>query len=85
MKFKYAGTQKMYDEGGCFMYMGVDLMAYQDKWERPNGEFIRLEMYIDNKKTIFKPYVYQLKIDNKVLIFASGEISNGIWGFALPE
>ena len=45
----------------------------------------RLKMKIGEESTVFKPYVYQLTVDNKVLIFASGEITNGIWGFALPE
>ena len=85
MIFKFAGTQKMYDDGGSFMYMVVDLMAHQGAWERPNDEFIRLKIHVGDAKTLFEPYVYQLTVDNKVLIFASGEITNGIWGFALPE
>lgn len=85
MKFKFAGTQKMYDNGGSFMCMGVDLMAHQGAWGRPNNEFIRLKMHIGDAKTLFEPYVYQLKLKDKILTFASGEISNGIWGFALPD
>ncbi len=86
MDFKFAGTQKIDDSGkGTFIYKGVDLMEYQYQWERANNEFIRLKMYVGDDQTLFKPYVYQLKINNEVLIFASGEITNGIWGFALPK
>lgn len=85
MNFEFAGTQRIDDSGkDYFIYKDVDLMEYQYQWEMPNNEFIRLEMHIDDQ-TLFKPYVYQLKIDNKILIFASGEITNGIWGFVLPD
>lgn len=86
MKFKFAGTQKIDNSGkGCFMYKGVNLMEYQYQWKDIDDEYTRLKMKIGEEDTVFKPYVYQLKVDNKVLIFASGEITNGIWGFALPD
>lgn len=48
-------------------------------------KYPRIEFIIDAGGTVFKPAVYKLEINNKNLVFASGEISNGIWGFALPE
>ena len=42
-------------------------------------------MFIGEGKTKFEPYIYNLKRADEVLIFASGEISNGIWDFALNE
>ena len=86
MKFIFSGTQKVDTDGNdYFIYKGVNLMACQDKWFRPNNEFLRLTLFIyeDNKK--FEPYIYNLEDDNQILTFAAGEISNGVWGFALPE
>nr|WP_299040536.1 hypothetical protein [uncultured Psychrobacter sp.] len=85
MNFKFIGTPKYINDKEVFIYQDVNLMEYQYQWESVTDKFPRLEFIIDAGGTVFKPAVYKLEINNKNLVFASGEISNGIWGFALPE
>ena len=86
MNFKFSGTQKIDDSGkGSFIYKGVDLMEYQYQWEPFTNNFPRLVLVVDKNGTVFKPAIYRLTIKEETLLFASGEITNGVWGFALPD
>ena len=85
MEFEFSGTPKYVECKAVFIYRGINLMEYQDRWELFNKVYTKLNFVIDNNKQDFWVYLYELNINNTRLIFGAGEISNGIWGFALPN
>ena len=47
--------------------------------------YTKLNFVIGENQQEFWVYLYELNINNTKLTFGASEISNGIWGFALPK
>ena len=85
MGFEFSGTPKYVNGKAVFICKGINLMEYQDQWELFNKVYTKLNFVIGENQQEFWVYLYELNINNTKLIFGAGEISNGIWGFALPK
>jgi uncharacterized protein with NRDE domain len=85
MDFKFSGTPKYVNGKAVFIYKGINLMEYQEQWELFNKVYTKLNFVIGENQQEFWVYLYELNINNTKLTFGASEISNGIWGFALPK
>jgi hypothetical protein len=61
---------------------GVDLWTYERQWVSKNEKIVVSHpSYPSERHPMF---VYSLEVDGKIVTFAAGEYSNGVWGFYEP-
>jgi len=66
-------------EGSCELF-GVNIFEY--KWENTNQVIRVLELSYNKEHEM---NIYKADIDNKTVTFATGELSNRVYGFYVYE